>query len=353
MSTILAILFGSIALLCLFRRRSRVPVVRRGIDPGIFNIKLWPARIWFLTKGYTTVQKAYIQNKDEKYLIQTLYADKLVLPYRFLSELRMLPTSKLNAEVALVETTMGQYNGVDIILKDRQANGIARVQLTKSLPSILPVIGEEVGQELATQLASCKHDRYTAFNARDLTFALNLRATLLTFSGRELCQNYEWKKVISKFHDAPANMVIPLTFCPEFLRPLAKYLVPAHYQLKRIHNRARQFLFEYRPVDSDVIPTMFQHFLATAREHPVDQDEIVSKFLVLSSAALHTMTDAALQALYDLCSMPHYIQALRAELEEALSISGGVWDLKTTKMMKRMDSFLKESQRLNPPHFCK
>lgn len=327
--------------------------VRHGIDPGILSLKLWPARIWFLIRGYKTVQMAYDLNKHEKYLIRTLYSDKLVLPYRFLPELRMLPASKLNADVALVETTMGRYNGVDIILKDRQANDIARVQLTKSLPLILPVIGEEISLELADHLASCTQNQYQAFNARDLIFAMNLRATLLTFSGKELCRNRDWKKVISEFHDTPANVVIPLTFCPEFLRPLAKYLIPAHYQLKSIHKQARFFLFNHQQVTSDATPTVFQHFLTTNRKASIDQEEIASKFLTLSSAALHTMTDATLQMLYDLCTMPHYIDSLRTELKQSLAKSGGIWNLETTRSMQRMDSFLKESQRCNPPHFRK
>jgi hypothetical protein len=353
MNALFATLLGSLAVLCLLQRRSSVRAVRLGIDPGIFNLKIWPARIWFLTRGYTMVQKAYIRNKHEKYLIQTLFSDKLVLPYRFLPELRMLPASKLNADIALVESTMGRYNGVDIILKDRQAKDIARVQLTKSLPSILPVIGEEVGHELTEHLAPCTQDQYQAFNARDLIFAINLRATLLTFSGKELCRNHEWKKVISEFHDTPANLVIPLTFCPEFLRPLAKFLIPAYYQLKSIHKRVRFFLFEYQLTNDDATPTIFQHFLALAPKSSVDQKEIVSKFLILSSAALHTMTDATLQALFDLCTEPGYIDVLRSEVQHALSKSGGVWNLETTRSMQRMDSFLKESQRFNPPHFSK
>lgn len=57
----------------------------------------------------------------------------LVLPPKYLPELRMLSGSKLSASDALVVSVLGQYSGVDVILKDRQAYDVTRVQLTKSL----------------------------------------------------------------------------------------------------------------------------------------------------------------------------------------------------------------------------
>ena len=48
----------------------------------------------------------------------------------------MLPESKLNPTLALVESVLGQYNGVDIMLKGHLGTDIARVQLTKHLRAI-------------------------------------------------------------------------------------------------------------------------------------------------------------------------------------------------------------------------
>lgn len=80
-----------------------------------------------------TYSAHYRQAKDTPYLLQTLADDVLVLPPKYLPELRMLPGGKLSASEALVTSVLGQYSGVDIILKDRQAYDLARVQLTKSL----------------------------------------------------------------------------------------------------------------------------------------------------------------------------------------------------------------------------
>ena len=56
---------------------------------------------------------------------------------------------------------------------------------------------------------------------------------------------------------------------------------------------------------------------------------------------------ATVHVLYDLCTMPEYVKPLREEAQAALSEDGGAWKMETIKKLHRLDSFLKESQRLN------
>lgn len=60
---------------------------------------------------------------------------------------------------------------------------------------------------------------------------------------------------------------------------------------------------------------------------------------------------AASHALFDLCVMPEYIEPLRREAEEALAQTNGEWEFSTIKRLPQLDSFLKESQRLNQSTF--
>lgn len=76
------------------------------------------------------------QEKDTPYLLQRSTSDALVLPHKYLPELRMLPGSKLNASEGLIATVLGHYSGMGIYLKDRQMHEIGRVQLTKTLRGV-------------------------------------------------------------------------------------------------------------------------------------------------------------------------------------------------------------------------
>jgi hypothetical protein len=124
---------AAISALLLFLWPRHDNISRRGITPGPFGLTTWPARIYFLLKGYKITKEAYRHAKNTPYRLQTLVHDRLILPPKYLPELRMQPATRLSASKALVESILGRYSGVGVILKDRQLNDIARVQLTKSL----------------------------------------------------------------------------------------------------------------------------------------------------------------------------------------------------------------------------
>lgn len=59
--------------------------------------------------------------------------ERLILPHKFLVELRMLPQTKLDQSTALIERWLGRFSGVDVILKSRHHSDVCRVQLTQNL----------------------------------------------------------------------------------------------------------------------------------------------------------------------------------------------------------------------------
>ncbi|KAF3062198.1 Ent-kaurene oxidase [Daldinia childiae] len=60
---------------------------------------------------------------------------------------------------------------------------------------------------------------------------------------------------------------------------------------------------------------------------------------------------AITHVIFDLCAMPEYIEPLRSEAQAALIKDDGKWQFSTIKRLRRLDSFLKESQRLNQSTF--
>ena len=73
------------------------------------------------------------QLKNSNFLVQTQDMERLVVAPKFLSELRMLPDSKLSHSAALVEKNLGFYSSVDTILESHQHSDVCRVQLTQKL----------------------------------------------------------------------------------------------------------------------------------------------------------------------------------------------------------------------------
>lgn len=78
---------------------------------------------------------------------------------------------------------------------------------------------------------------------------------------------------------------------------------------------------------------------------------LARRALIMGLASIHLTTMAAAHVIYDMCAMPEYFEPLRAELIDALTEHGG-WGKMRVNKMRRMDSFLRESQRLSPPSLC-
>jgi len=76
---------------------------------------------------------------------------------------------------------------------------------------------------------------------------------------------------------------------------------------------------------------------------------IAEEQLLVSFAAIQTTSLTAAQALFDLASYPEYITELRAEINQVASEEP---DGKLTKnsmpKLRKLDSFIKESQRMHP-----
>jgi len=66
----------------------------------------------------------------------------------------------------------------------------------------------------------------------------------------------------------------------------------------------------------------------------------------LGAASIHTTSQLIANVIFDLAARPEYIQLLREEVTGVLAESGGKWSQDTVNNFKKMDSFVKESQRL-------
>ena len=77
-------------------------------------------------------------------------------------------------------------------------------------------------------------------------------------------------------------------------------------------------------------------------------DKLAGRTLVLTLASSHTTSMAACQALFQLCEHPEYISELREEVRNVVEDDKG-WRKTTLTKLRKLDSFLKESQRVHPP----
>ncbi|KAL8897400.1 MAG: hypothetical protein Q9192_002593 [Flavoplaca navasiana] len=93
---------------------------------------------------------------------------------------------------------------------------------------------------------------------------------------------------------------------------------------------------------------LLQWMMDAANEDEGQPHKLAHRQLLLTLAAIHTSTMAATHVMFDLCAQPEYFEPLREEVEAAIKEDGG-WKKATLNKMQKLDSFLKESQRVTPP----
>lgn len=100
-----------------------------------------------------------------------------------------------------------------------------------------------------------------------------------------------------------------------------------------------------KPID------FLQGMIDMANERDGKPDKLARRALIMGLASIHLTTMAAAHIIYDICAAPEYFEPLREELVNALG-EDGAWDKTTVNKLRKMDSFLRESQRMSPPSLC-
>lgn len=93
---------------------------------------------------------------------------------------------------------------------------------------------------------------------------------------------------------------------------------------------------------------LLQYMMDGAEGKDRQPEKLAHLQLMTTIAGIHTTTMAITHAIYDLCTYPEYLEPLRNEIQQALSDDGG-WGKYTANKLRKLDSFLKESQRFAPP----
>ncbi|KAG6906247.1 hypothetical protein DXG01_014965 [Tephrocybe rancida] len=184
-------------------------------------------------------------------------------------------------------------------------------------------------------------------------------------------RNSDYRDLNIEFTVDVMNASRTINLFPNFLKPLAgRYFTNIESQVTRAMNHLRPMIedrlvkeAEYgndwsgRPVSTRLCirATRISHtqnendalswLLNLAQGHQRSVRDLTMRILSLNFAAIHTTSIAFTQILFDLAAYPSFVPGLREEVETAISEDSGYSKISLHKMVK-LDSFIKESQRL-------
>lgn len=181
------------------------------------------------------------------------------------------------------------------------------------------------------------------------------------FVGPDLCRNEAWIKLSIGYTATTFAGAEAIRKWHPWLRPLVYRWVPQLQAVRKMKTNALALLTpvinarkaanyqtdEEKP--EDMLQWMYDKCSdAEKNDYPYQLD----LQLVLGLATIHSTTMLTTNVLYDLVSRPEYIEPLRKEIQEVLAQNGGIFTKYVLEHLKKMDSFMRESQRWSPMNFC-
>ena len=184
-------------------------------------------------------------------------------------------------------------------------------------------------------------------------------ASARIFVGPSLNRSREWLDMTERFATDVMVGGEKLKTWKPFLRPIAQYLIPEVRRIRTDHEEAYRLLYpvlrtraqpeakEHSKRSNDMIQWI-QTRAEAKQDRSVDYREQANIQLLTATAAIHTTRLAIIHALFDLAAYPTHVQPLREELRDVLHDNAGVLTKQSLTQLKKLDSFMKESQRLSP-----
>ncbi|KXN87021.1 Ent-kaurene oxidase [Leucoagaricus sp. SymC.cos] len=175
--------------------------------------------------------------------------------------------------------------------------------------------------------------------------------------GPEICRDPRYQDLSERLTYEVFTTARYLAWFPDSLKPIASHFFT---KIKRTMKESREFLgpmiaerltkYEKRDLNLDEderINDILSWFIETSsREHHRTTEDITRRVMMVNVSSLHTTTMVLTQALYDLAVRQEYVTEMRKEVESIISEHG--WTKGALQKLSKVDSFLKESTRMNP-----
>ena len=285
-------------------------------------------------------------------------AEVLIIPRKHVDELRDMPETKLSAMDAHIKNMVAHYTigNVSLVRDSDLHRRTLQKKLTPALGTLIPSLKDELNYAMQVEIPSCDKD-WAGVHINDVTIGIVARISARVFVGPDLCRDTKWLHTSIHFTKSLGMTRNLLRLFPAALRPVAARLLPSYWRIYSNLSAAQRMICpiirERRAAEASdpnyEKPNDFlQWMMDEARPGEDHPNDIAHRQLLVSLASIHTTSMQVSHFIYDICSHPEYFEPIREEIVSVLREDGG-FKKPTLNKLRKMDSFLKESQRLNPP----
>ncbi|KJZ72997.1 hypothetical protein HIM_07569 [Hirsutella minnesotensis 3608] len=316
------------------------------------------ARLRFTFRSPSIISEGYSKSRDSTYRISRTDGDVIVIPRKYLDELHNAPPERLSSIQGLIKNFGGKYSGITLLGESEIGTRALQSKITPRLVQFTDVMRDELDYAIQKVLPDCQD--WTSVSIQPMMLNLIERVTNRVFVGLPLCRNEEWLDALHRHAHNVTLTQVSMRLFPLFVRPLLNLVLPAAHRYRAAVRDSKRILvpeierrrrLEESDPDYEKPQDLLQAImdLSTQGDKNSEPDNVAHRHLLVTLVAGHSVAAAGCQAVFDLVSRPEYIEILRDEVLEVLRRDGGEWNKQTLGKLWKMDSFLRESQRWNPP----
>ncbi|KAG1779675.1 cytochrome P450 [Suillus placidus] len=265
------------------------------------------------------------------------------------------PSSSL--QITTIDTAleiMGVDDTLDINVGSPDHDLLAELLKSHIARNATKICGE-VQDELLTSLENVlgnESDDWTSIPALGTVSRIMVQTWQRFFVGYPLCRNSEWCSLVAKIHKDVAILSVIRRLVPSWTFP---FFVRMASNLDANVDRATMLsgpAVEACISEADEYSVPKQQridFLARLVRRSAGEDSLLrnlmTRLLGFTIAVASTPSNTFTHALYHLATDPEVAQALRDEVDSIVQRDG--WNIQSVAKMSKIDSFLRESARIN------
>ncbi|KAF8220171.1 cytochrome P450 [Tricholoma matsutake] len=308
----------------------------------------------YLFNGPAMTQRGYDQHRYSIFKLPTFGRWMVVVAgSKLIDELRKVPEDVLSFNDAVDEDLHISYTLGPRIGENPYHIPIIQSKLSSNLTAMCIPLQDEI-------VAACKdiitvHDHeWSKFRGMETLMEIICRASNRIFVGAPLCREAGFTEAANQYTNTIAKSSAFLSLLPSFLVPPVGYFLgrnistnldrTAEYLGPIIEDRKRK-IEEYGPNYPGKPNDMLTWLIDEAKGEETSTNNLTRRILTVIFASINTSSLTLLHALYYLAANPEYSQVMRDEIKQVVDNVG--WNHAAVKQMTTVDSFIKESQRLN------
>ncbi|CAL5867176.1 uncharacterized protein PFLUO_LOCUS1388 [Penicillium psychrofluorescens] len=299
----------------------------------------------------------YARFKNQIFRFARNDCDMIVVPNKYIEEIRALPMNVANPKAAHVHNLLGPYTNMDLIMSGDLHFRSIQTKLTPNLASLAAPMRDELKHAVNMELPDCR-DQWTTIKPYHVILHMVARLSARVFVGLPIARNEEWLEISTQFTENVFVTLLAMRVFPTWMHPFIAPFIPPRWKLHNYIKRAQKLLVPeikrrqaaYYSGQGEKESRSLLQWMIESADTAEEQDPNFLAHLetIISLASIHTSQMNAVHVMYDLAAHPEYLEPLRQEIRTVAAEPGG-WNKSSYGKLRKLDSFLRESQRFNPP----